>query len=86
MVDSVPRWRLSLSRPIQSDHLSIADYDDTAFGAGNLPWQDPVHSWRAGPGEVMTSENLFNDLADMSRDKIAILTRFYGVRGTPVGQ
>ena len=55
MVDSVPRWQLSLSRPIQSDHLSIADYDDTAFGAGNLPWQDPVHSWRAGPGEVMTT-------------------------------
>ena len=26
------------------------------------------------------------DLADKSRDKIAILTRFYGVRGTPVGQ
>ena len=23
MVDSVPRWRLSLSWPIQSDHLSI---------------------------------------------------------------
>ena len=26
MVDSVPRWRLSLSGPIQSDHLSIADW------------------------------------------------------------
>ena len=25
MVDSVPRWQLSLSWPIQSDHLSIAD-------------------------------------------------------------
>jgi hypothetical protein len=36
MVDSVPRWRLSLSRPIQSDHLSIAECDDTAFGAGTL--------------------------------------------------
>jgi hypothetical protein len=22
-------------------------------------WQDPVHSWKAGPGEVMTVENLF---------------------------
>ena len=21
-------------------------------------WQDPVHSWKAGPGEVMTVENL----------------------------
>ena len=25
LVDSVPRWRLSLSWPIQSDHLSIGD-------------------------------------------------------------
>jgi hypothetical protein len=37
MVDSVPRWRLSPTNwPIQSDHLSIADYDDTAFRAGTL--------------------------------------------------
>ena len=56
MVDSVPRWQLSLSGPIQSDHL-IADCDDTAFGEGTLTWQDPVHSWKAGPGEVMTVEN-----------------------------
>ena len=57
MIDSVPRWQLSLSRPIQSDHLLIADYDDTVFGAGTLTWQDPVHFWKAGPGEVMTVEN-----------------------------
>jgi hypothetical protein len=30
--DSVPRWQLSLFSPIQSDHLLIADCDDTAFG------------------------------------------------------
>ena len=60
--------------------------DDTFFRAEIFSWQDQVHSWRAGPGEVMTVENLFNDLADRSRDKIAILTRFYGVRGTSVGQ
>ena len=59
MVDSVPRWQLSQSRPIQSDHLSITDYDDTTFGMGTLTWEDPVHSWKAGPGEVMTVENLF---------------------------
>jgi hypothetical protein len=59
MVDSVPRWQLSLSWTIQSDHLSFADCDDTAFRAGTLTWQDPVHSWKAGPGEVMTVENLF---------------------------
>ena len=59
MVDSVPRWQLSLSGPIQSDHL-IADCDDTAFGEGTLTWQDPVHSWKAGPGEVMTVENKQN--------------------------
>ena len=28
--------------------------DDTPFGAGAFSWQDPVHSWKAGPGEVMT--------------------------------
>ena len=33
--------------------------DDTAFGAGTFSWQDQVHSWKAGPGEVMTEENLF---------------------------
>ena len=32
---------------------------DTAFGAGTFSWQDPVHSWKAGPGEVMNVENLF---------------------------
>ena len=32
--------------------------DDTAFGAGTFSWQDPVHSWKAGPGEVMTAKNL----------------------------
>ena len=33
--------------------------DDMAFEAGTFSWQDPVHSWKAGPGEVMTVENLF---------------------------
>ena len=33
--------------------------DDTAFGEGTFSWQDPVHSWKAGPGEVMTVENLY---------------------------
>ena len=35
--------------------------DDTAFGAGTFSWQDPVHSWKAGPGlnSIMTVENLF---------------------------
>ena len=33
--------------------------DDIAFGAGTFSWQDLVHSWKAGPGEVMTVENLF---------------------------
>jgi len=31
--------------------------DDTAFGVGTLRWQDLIHSWKAGPGEVMTVEN-----------------------------
>ena len=36
--------------------LKVPDHDDTAFGAGTLTWQDPVHSSKAGPGEVMTVE------------------------------
>ena len=56
MIESLPRWRLSLSRPIQSDHLWITDCNDTAFGAGSLTWQDPMHSWKAGPGKVMTGK------------------------------
>ena len=32
--------------------------DDTAFGPETFSWQDPVHSWKAGPGEVMIMENL----------------------------
>ena len=32
----------------------------TVFGVGTLTWQDPVHSWKAGPGEVMTVEKQTN--------------------------
>ena len=28
--------------------------------AGTFSWQDPVHSWKAGPGEVLTVENLLH--------------------------
>ena len=57
MVDSVHRWGLSLAWPIHSDHLLITDCVDTAFRAGTLTWQDPVHSWKAGPGDVITVKN-----------------------------
>ena len=30
--------------------------DDSAFGTGTFLWQDPVHSWKAGPGAVMIVE------------------------------
>ena len=46
------------ARPIQSDHLSITDYDDTTFGMGTLTWEDPVDSWKVGPGEVMALDNI----------------------------
>ena len=37
ILDSVPRWWLSPTNwPIQSEHLSIADYDDATFGAGTF--------------------------------------------------
>ena len=32
--------------------------DDNPFGTGTFSWQDPVHSWKAGSGEVMSVENL----------------------------
>ena len=56
MVDSVPRWQLSVPRSIQSDHLSIADYDDTTYRS----WREHKNSktqYIPGPGEVMTVEN-----------------------------
>jgi hypothetical protein len=34
--------------------------DNTAFGAGTFSRQDPVYSWKAGPGEVIIVENLFH--------------------------
>ena len=46
---------ISILTNTQSDHLFIAERMilDTAFGAVAFSWQDPVHSWKAGPGEVM---------------------------------
>ena len=29
------------------------------FVAGTLTWKDPVHSWKAGPGEVMTGKFIY---------------------------
>ena len=51
---------LYLSQYSYLDHQSIADCDDTAFEAGTLTWQDPVQSWKAGPGlnGIMTLQNL----------------------------
>ena len=40
--------------------------DDTTFGAETFSWQDPIHSWKAGPGEVMTVENLLKIFIYMS--------------------
>ena len=53
MVDSVPRWLLSPTIwPIQSDHLLIADYDDTALGLGTF-------TCTFLKSRSMTVENLF---------------------------
>ena len=61
MVDSVPRWQLSLSWSIHAVRPTLdCRSDDTAFKIGTFSWQDPVHSWKAGPGEVMTVENLLS--------------------------
>ena len=39
--------------------LLLLAISSTVFGAKTFSWYDPVHSWKAGPGEVMTVENLF---------------------------
>ena len=44
--------------------------DDTAFGVGTLSWQDPVHSWKGGPGEVMY------DCGKQKRNKTTIMIKF----------
>jgi len=36
--------------------------DDTAFGAVTFSWQDPVHSWKAGPGEVNNDFAMYDHL------------------------
>ena len=43
--------------------------DDTILGAGTFSWQDSDHSWKAGPGEVMTVESLFLKLLACTREK-----------------
>ena len=48
--------------------------DDNAFGAETFSWQDPVHSWKAGPGEVMTVENLFIFMRYFTRYNIMVPT------------
>ena len=39
--------------------------DEIAFGAGTFSWQDPVHSWKAGPGEVISEEYFFLFIYDL---------------------
>jgi hypothetical protein len=42
--------------------------DDTAFEAGTFSWQDPVYSWKAGPGEVFLIhfKSLYKDHQDVN--------------------
>ena len=56
MVDSVPKWQITLSEPIQSDHL-----DDMVFEAGT------VHSRESKSSEVMTVVNLFICLSNEAK-------------------
>ena len=45
--------------------------DHTTVGTGTFSWQDPVHSWKASFGEVMTMENLFIDKLTGILNKLA---------------
>ena len=56
------------------NHLHLGGLNDTAFGVGTFSWQDPVHSWRAGPGEVITVGDKF--WRDNHR-KIALFQPFF---------
>ena len=56
MVDSVPRWWLSLSWPIKSDHLSVADWMIPPSGREHSHAKTHGNSWKAGPCEVVTVE------------------------------
>ena len=43
--------------PCLYSHQSVERrLDDTVFGAGTFSWQDPVHSWKACAGKIMTVE------------------------------
>ena len=44
------------------------------FMVGTFSWQDPVHSWKAGPGEGMTVEKKTNTMT------LATFTNFNRVR------
>ena len=33
--------------------------DATPLGAGTFSYQDPVHAWKAGPGEVMIGKFIY---------------------------
>ena len=53
---------------LDGDYLYPGQYSQTIcqlqirwyhLEGGTFSWQDPVHSWKAGPGEVMTVENSF---------------------------
>ena len=50
---------------------TISIYANTAFGAETFSWQDPVHSWKAGPGEVMTVKKIlflvFHEILDFQK-------------------
>ena len=65
VVASIAPWIGSTIYHLFMNHNTVFTVVDltapglTRFGAGTLTWQDPVHSWKAGPGEVMTEENLF---------------------------
>ena len=46
---------------IQANGRLTFEDDFRSGGAGTFSWQDPVHSWKADPGEDMTvGKKIFN--------------------------
>ena len=46
--------------------------DDATFGAGTFSWQDPAHSLKAGPVEVITVIFFLFSYFQMGRQKLGI--------------
>ena len=68
---------LTISIQANTVRLSVdCRLDDIAFWEGTFSWQDPVNTLKAGPGEVMTVENLLFTIVQAYNRKYNLLFFF----------